>query len=135
MRCNGQGRGLVCFDADRDGDIDILVSNNGTAPSFYVNQVVDMNLPVNYLEVVLNGPSPNTQGIGALITITPSSGGSQVREIRAGSNFVSQNPAEAHFGLGDATTVSLSVRWPDGFTSEVTNVAANQLLVVSHPGL
>ena len=136
---DGQGRGVVCFDADRDGDIDIFVSNNGDGPSFYMNQVVEVNRDVeirvvNYLEVVLRGPSPNTQGIGALITITPSTGGTQVREIRAGSNFVSQNPAEAHFGLGDATSVDLSVRWPDGTESTVLNVAANQLLVLSHPG-
>ena len=136
---DGQGRGVVCFDADRDGDIDIFVSNNGDGPSFYMNQVVEVNRDVeirvvNYLEVVLRGPSPNTQGIGALITITPSTGGTQVREIRAGNNFVSQNPAEAHFGLGDATSVDLSVRWPDGMVSTESNVAANQLLVLSHPG-
>ncbi len=127
---NGQGRGVVCFDADRDGDIDIFVSNNGDGPSFYVNQLVQSN----YLGVVLRGPSPNTQGIGAVITITPSIGGTQVREIRAGSNFLSQDPAEAHFGLGDATSVDLSVRWPDGMISTESNVAANQLLVLSHPG-
>ena len=128
---DGQGRGLVCFDADRDGDIDIFVSNNGAQPRFYVNQGVQGN----YLGVVLRGPSPNTQGIGALITVTPSMGGIQMREIRAGSNFVSQNPAEAHFGLGAATSVDLSVRWPDGAVTQISNVAANQLLVVSHPGL
>ena len=127
----GQGRGVVCFDADRDGDIDIFVSNNGAQPRFYVNQGVQGN----YLGVVLRGPSPNTQGIGALITVTPSIGGIQMREIRAGSNFVSQNPAEAHFGLGAATGVDLSVRWPDGAVTQVSNVPANQLLVVSHPGL
>ncbi len=137
---DGQGRGVVCFDADRDGDIDIFVSNNGDGPSFFMNQVAQTSEPFNYLGVVLVGPSPNTQGIGALITMTPSSGGTpsiggtQVREIRAGSNFVSQDPAEAHFGLGDATSVDLSVRWPDGMVSNVSNVAANQLLVLSHPG-
>jgi len=126
------GRGVVCFDADRDGDIDIFISNNESAPVFFINEVAQGN----YLGVVLRGPSPNTQGIGALITITPSIGGTQVREIRAGSNYVSQNPAEAHFGLGDATSVDLSVRWPDGRTvSQVSNVLANQLLVLSHPGL
>jgi len=125
----GDGRGVVCFDADRDGDIDIFISNNGAAPRFYINEL-DKN---NYLGVVLRGPSPNTQGIGALITITPSIGGTQVREIRAGNNFVSQDPAEAHFGLGDATSVDLTVRWPDGLITQISDVPANQLLVVSHP--
>ena len=127
----GQGRGVACFDADRDGDIDILVANNDAGPRFYVNQLAESN----YLGVVLRGPYPNTQGIGALITITPSIGGTQVREIRAGTNFSSQNPAEAHFGLGDATSVDLTVRWPDGMMSNLTDVPANQLLVLSHPSL
>ncbi len=122
---------MVCFDADRDGDIDIFVSNNGAAPRFYVNEFPERN----YLGVVLRGPYPNTQGIGAHITITPSVGGIQVREIRAGSNFVSQNPAEAHFGLGEATSVELLVRWPDGVISMVSDFAANQLYVLSYPGL
>jgi hypothetical protein len=58
-----------------------------------------------------------------------------VREIRAGSNFVSQDPAEAHFGLGDAASVDLLVRWPDGVVSMVSDVDANQLYVLPHPGL
>jgi len=58
-----------------------------------------------------------------------------VREIRAGSNFVSQDPAEAHFGLGDATSVDLLVRWPDGVISMVSDVPANQLYVLCYPGL
>ena len=132
---DGQGRGVVCFDADRDGDIDIFVSNNGAAPSFYMNQLDEMNQVGNYLGVVLRGPYPNTQGIGALITITPASGHAQVEEIRAGSNYVSQNPAEAHFGLRDNTSVDLLVRWPDGMISQVSNVPANQLLALCYPGL
>jgi cytochrome c peroxidase len=33
----GQGREIVCFDYDRDGDIDIFVANNGQAPKLYRN--------------------------------------------------------------------------------------------------
>jgi hypothetical protein len=127
-----QGRGVVCFDADRDGDIDIFVANNGQSPNFYMNEATNVN---NYLQVVLRGARPNTQGIGAQITITAVSGQSQLREIRAGSNYVSQDPAEAHFGLGQVETVDVSVRWPDGQLTVLPDVAANQLLVVSHPGL
>ncbi len=100
-----QGRGVVCFDADRDGDIDIFISNNRASPSFYVNEGTGLN---NYLEIVLRGAPPNTQGIGALITVITGGGKHQIREIRAGSNFVSQNPAEAHFGLGGEQTVDVS---------------------------
>ncbi len=127
-----QGRGVVCFDADRDGDIDIFVANNRTSPSFYVNEGTGLN---NYLEIVLRGAPPNTQGIGARVTVIMGGGEQQIREIRAGGNFVSQNPAEAHFGLGGEQTVDVSVRWPDGNLTVLENVAANQVLVIPHPSL
>ena len=128
----GQGRGVVCFDADRDGDIDIFVANNGQSPKFYVNEGTGAN---NYLEIVLRGAYPNTQGIGARITVTAAGGGMQIREIRAGGNYVSQDPAEAHFGLGQEQSVTVSVRWPDGNLTVLQDVAANQLLVIPHPSL
>jgi hypothetical protein len=36
-----------------------------------------------------------------------------------------------HFGLGSAAQVeSLDVRWPDGTTSKMSNVKANQIVAV-----
>jgi hypothetical protein len=128
----GQGRGVVCFDADRDGDIDILVANNGQAPSFFVNEGTSDS---NYLGIVLQGAAPNTQGIGARITVTAAGGRRQIREIRAGGNYVSNDPAEAHFGLAEENSVDVFVRWPDGQLTDLQGVAANQLLVISHPSL
>ena len=122
-----QGRGVVCFDADRDGDIDIFVANNRASPSFFVNEGTGLN---SYLGIVLRGDSPNTQGIGARITVTTGGGEQQIREIRAGNNFLSQNPAEAHFGLGREQTVDVSVRWPGESLTVLDNVAVNQVLVI-----
>ena len=126
----GQGRGIVCFDYDKDGDIDIFIANNDQPPRFFRNDGGNTN---NYLNIKLNGLAPNTEGVGAKIIIT-ASGKSQIRELRAGSNFVSQNPVYAHFGLGAAEVVQdISVEWPDGSTSDLFNIAANQFLTVDHP--
>jgi len=125
----GQGRGLVCFDSDRDGDLDLLITNNDeNHVVFYRNDVETSN---HYLDVKLDG-TINTAAIGAVITVT---GGDQSwrREIRGGNNFASQNPAEAHFGLGAVTSVSVHVLWPDGEETTLTGVASDQLLTVSHP--
>ncbi len=84
---------------------------------------------------MLRGAYPNTQGIGARITVTRAGAGMQIREIRAGGNYVSQDPAEAHFGLGQEETVTVSVRWPDGNLTVLQDVAANQVLVIPHPSL
>jgi hypothetical protein len=60
----------------------------------------------------------------------------QMREMRAGCNYVSQDPCEAHFGIGDALVVDvLRIEWPDGETTALNHVAANQFLVIEHPSL
>jgi len=124
-----QGRGIVCFDYDRDGDIDIFVAPANGSSALYRN---DGGNKLNYLAVKLHGPEGNSEGIGARVYATVG-GMTQMRELRAGSNFVSQDPAEAHFGLGDAATVDvLRVRWLDGATSEFYEVAANQRMTVEY---
>lgn len=127
----GQGRGLVCFDSDRDGDLDIVITNNQDVDSviFYRNELMQNN---HYLGVKLEGNGLNTAGIGARIEVT---GGpaTQIREIRAGNNYVSQNPAEVHFGLGSIQNVDVTVFWPDGSQTTVSNVAADQLLTIAQP--
>ncbi len=125
-----QGRGIVCFDGDRDGDIDIFVANNGTFPSLFRN---DGGNTLNWLNVELHGAAPNTAAIGARIYLM-SDGFTQMRELSSGNNYVSQNPAEQHFGLDQAGTVaSIRVVWPDGSESERLDVAANQRIRVSYP--
>lgn len=129
---DGQGRGVVCFDYDRDGDIDLFVANNNQAPKLYLNEGGN-NL--NYLKVKLIGKTPNTEAIGANIVITIG-GIKQMRHLQAGNNFVSQNPVEAHFGLNDALIVdNLLVNWPDGEVTLMENIPVNQLVIIKHPGL
>jgi len=126
----GQGRGILCFDYDRDGDIDIFVSNNQQSPRLFRN---DGGNSLNFINIKLIGLPPNTNGVGARILLTSDSK-TQIRELRCGSNFVSQNPVDAHFGLGDIDTIdNIQVLWPDGETTNLDNVVANQFLVISHP--
>lgn len=126
---NGQGRGVVCFDAERDGDIDIVISNNDEEQFVYYRN--DSTNPNHYLTIRLVGNDQNTRGIGAWIT-AETAAGTQVREVRAGNNYVSQNPPEVHFGLGEATSVDLIVRWPDGSETVRIGVDADQLLTIEY---
>ncbi|MCH8028842.1 MAG: CRTAC1 family protein [Candidatus Dadabacteria bacterium] len=128
----GQGRGVVCFDYDRDGDIDIFIANNQQPPRLYRNDGGNSN---NFLNIKLIGLPPNTESIGARIFLTLA-GETQMRELRAGSNFESQNPVEVNFGLGSATLVEMiSIKWLDGATIVLGDVAANQFLEIPHPNL
>jgi hypothetical protein len=126
----GQGRGVVCFDYDRDGDIDLLVANNGGAPRLFRNEGGNR---MSFLQVKLRGRAPNSEAIGGRVYVTEGDR-TQLREIRNGSNFESQDPAVAHFGLGTASSVAqVRVIWPDGQTSLLQDVPADQFLVVDEP--
>ncbi len=81
------------------------------------------------------GLPPNTEGVGARINLTADDI-TQIRELRAGNNFVSQNPVEAHFGLNESTLVDdFEIIWPDGKVTNLSDISSNQFLVINHPQL
>ena len=127
----GQGRGVACFDSDRDGDIDIVLTNNSDNSSvvFYRNDYDGDN---HYLDIALSTSGLNSAAIGARVEITDGLT-TQLREIKLGNNFASQSPAEAHFGLGTSLTVNVLVYWPDGNQSGYNDVAADQFLTITQP--
>jgi hypothetical protein len=126
----GMGRGVVSFDADRDGDLDLFIANSEQSPRFYRNNGQALG---HFLGVRLRGPRANSEGIGARVYLRTGES-TQMREIRAGSNFESQDPAEAHFGIGAATHIDeLLVVWPGGTSQRLADLAADQRLVVTAP--
>ena len=127
-----QGRGVVCFDGDQDGDIDIFVANNSDTPSLFRN---DGGNSLDFLNIKLVGNTPNTAAIGARIYVA-SGGITQMREISGGSNYVSQNPTEQHFGLNTAEFVdSIRVAWPDGTQTERNATTSNQRIRITYPDI
>jgi enediyne biosynthesis protein E4 len=126
-----QGRGVICNDIDRDGDIDIITSNNDSNASFFRNELTTGH---HYLTVQLQGNSPNTQALGAKIQVTPSTGSVQIKELRVDNNFVSTNAVEAHFGLGSQDLpVNITITWPNGVVTEHSAVAIDQLVRLQQP--
>ena len=128
-----QGRGVVCADFDNDGDTDILQLSltSDEVATLWRNDTVTNN----FLSVKLRGVAPNTEAAGARIKITVG-GVSQMREITIASNFVSQNPTVQTIGLGSAAQADeLTIEWPDGRQTVLTNIQANQLITVEHPDL
>ena len=126
----GQGRALACFDAERDGDIDIVLTNSDDDHLVYYRNDLDAAEDNHWLAVRLESDGPNRHGVGAWITLTTTSG-VQVRELRAGNNFASHDPLEVHFGLGpEATRADIVVRWPDGSETSRSGVAADQMIVL-----
>jgi enediyne biosynthesis protein E4 len=84
--------------------------------------------------VKVKGKAPNTNAIGAIITARTGTV-TQRRLVQSGTSYISQDDKRQHFGLGAATQLdSVDVKWPDGTSTRLENVKANQLLEVKQPG-
>lgn len=128
----GQGRGIVCFDYDRDGDIDIFVMNNGQPPRLYRSHCPDCG---HFAGIRLRGSPPNTEAVGARIWLR-AGGRTRLRELHLGNNFASHNPVEAHFGLGSARRIDqVEVWWPDGQRTSLRALPVDTWLEIRHPDL
>ncbi len=126
------GKGLVVFDYDRDGDLDLFIANNADTPMLYRN---DGGSQRAWLQVTLRGTLTSREGIGAVVRVqaTPESP-VQMRELRAASNFMSQNETLAHFGFDRPVSVlhRVWVTWPaSGTVSELHDVPVNQRLLLA----
>ena len=121
-------RGSAFGDIDNDGDVDIVVSNLKDGPTLLRN---DSDKISRWLSVKLVGTHCNRDAIGARVTVV-SGNLTQIREVKSGSGYLSQNDLRLHFGLGDATRVDkLTVRWLCGKLQTLQGVETNQVLVIS----
>jgi hypothetical protein len=119
-------RGCAFGDFDNDGDMDILVSNMNEPPSLLRNDVSGKN---HWLKVLLIGVQTNRSAIGTRVTARYGSR-RQAQEVSAQSSFYSTNDCRLHFGLGNESSADLTIRWTNGTTETIPNVAADQLVVI-----
>jgi enediyne biosynthesis protein E4 len=119
-------RGAAYADIDNDGALDILLITNAGRPFLFHNE----GGTNHSLRVKLVGTRSNRDGIGAVVWVSSGSD-KQWQMMRSGSSYLSQSELVLTFGLGDKTDVNaLEVEWPSGQTEKLSNVSADQTVVV-----
>ena len=123
------GKGLLVFDADNDGDLDVFVVNNASEPRFYRNETRGAG---RWLRLSLEGTISNRQGLGARVSVFASGLPEQIREMGVSSHFLGQSEDALHFGLDQASRVDIVIRWPaSGLVTTLNDIPANSWIHVT----
>lgn len=127
----GFSNGAAYADLDNDGDLDVVVNNINDKAAVYENTATRQRKEhANYLQVQLEGKTPNRNGIGTWIELYQGTH-RQVYEHNPVRGYLSSVQPNPHFGLDTISVLdSVRIKWPDGHLQVLRNVAANQLLIV-----
>lgn len=121
------GRGAAYADIDGDGDLDVLLTQNGGEPLLLRNEA---NGRSHYLRFKLVGVRSNRDAIGAWVLVDL---GDQIvrRQVMPTRSYLSQVELPVTIGLGKRTHVeSVTVRWPSGNVQRVTDHRLDRLTTV-----
>ena len=120
-------RGAAVADFDNDGDLDILVSNNGQPPQLLRNDGGNQN---NWLQIFLVGTRSNRDAVGTRVKVV--AGDLTLYDQRKGGmSYQSAQDPRLHFGLGQRPAVdSIEIIWPSGDTTKLGRTKANQIISV-----
>ncbi len=123
------GKGLLIFDADNDGDLDVFVVNNASEPRFYRNETRGAG---SWLRVSLEGTISNRQGLGARVSVFADGLSEQIREMGVSSHFLGQSEDTLHFGLRTSRRADIVIRWPaSGLVTTLNDIPADSWIRVT----
>lgn len=129
----GQGRGLITFDYDLDGDEDVLVMNNLEGPRLWRNDYADGK---SWIVVKPVGTLSNRDGFGAVVRVWPTADSEPiVRHAGNGCGFLGHSPGTPRVGLGDLDVAyAVEVTWPASNNRQrFYDVPARQVFEVVEP--
>ncbi len=127
---NDYTSGVSRADYDNDGFMDLVISTSAFerinpatgevlfsgdgAPVLIQNQGNDNRS----LTVRLHGKQSNSMGIGAVLELRTRDGLRQLRQVQAGSSFVSSETPWPIFGMGKQKKGILTITWPSGIVEQ-----------------
>jgi len=121
-------RGLSVGDYDNDGDLDVLIINNGEAPILLRNDGGNRN---NWLGLQLEATKSNPGAVGAIIT-WEAGGVKRSRWKTSGGSYLSSHDPREILGIGQAAKIdSVQIKWPSGQIDKLTDVPINKYIKVT----
>jgi len=126
------GRGIAYADIDADGDLDVLITQNGRRPALLRN---DQQTGHHWLRIQLIGRPPNTGAVGARLTLTAGDQ-TRVRELRPARGYLSSVEYPVTFGLDqldDPGQIELHILWPDGREQRLVPEGIDRTIRVEQP--
>lgn len=120
-------RGLSFGDIDNDGDVDMLVTNEGGHARVYRNDLTEKG---NWLLVRAVDPQLKRDALGARVTVV--SGSKEwTRSAISGYSYLAANDLRVHFGLGHHLQVDrVEILWPDGEPEIFADIAINSIITL-----
>lgn len=119
------GRGVAVADYNGDGKLDLIINNNNSAPTIYLNALKNVG---RCIEMKLVGTRSNRDAVGARVRLGVA-GKTLSRQVEAGSGYASEAMLPVHFGLGGAASIeSVEITWPDGFVQRFTGAQIDPFL-------
>jgi enediyne biosynthesis protein E4 len=121
-------RGAASADLDGDGDLDVVLVENGGPARVYLNPT---NAPAKSVRVRLEGAGrSNRDAIGARVTASIG-GRTLTQQVSGGQSYLSASEKTLTFGLGGASRIdALEIRWPDGATQTLRDVPGGARLAI-----
>lgn len=125
-------QGAAYADLDNDGDLDIITNNMNEPATIYKNNSREQRPELHFLTIQLKGPPPNTFCVGAKV-FAFSNDTVMYQELQPVRGFLSCSEPLLHYGLGTKNKMdSLYIIWPNHTFQKITNVKANQKLLVKY---